>query len=152
MLYLRRCLAVFWYFWNRSVPRRPLGFSCMSFIFRSVRTAQPLSWSTGQRLCTSQRPGSTPPVLGGRLFRVAAWWLHTLLMPALLLVFGVLWHTCMFCAVWSTTRLELGPHTLALMSSRRSSSAFRGLAHHVWLVVTFLDSHVLPRAGWGGGH
>ena len=120
--------------------------------FRSVRTAQPSSWSTGQRLCTSQRPGSTPPVLGGRLFRVAAWWLHTLLMPALLLVFGVLWHTCMFCAVWSTTRLELGPHTLALMSSRRSSSAFRGLAHHVWLVVTFLDSHVLPRAGWVSGY
>ena len=80
--------------------------------FRSVRTAQPSSWSTGQRLCTSQRPGSTPLVLGGRLYRVAAWWLHTLLMPALLLVFGVLWHTCMFCAVWSTTRLELGPHTL----------------------------------------
>ena len=111
----------------------------MFSVFRSLCTAQPSSWSTGQRLCTSQRPGSTPPVLGGRLYRVAAWWLHTLLMPALLLVFGVLWHTCMFCAVWSTTRLELGPHTLALMSSRRSSSAFRGLAHHVWLVVTFLD-------------
>ena len=34
---VRRCLAVFWYFWNRSVPRRPLRFSLVSLAFISER-------------------------------------------------------------------------------------------------------------------